>query len=439
MQFVLALVGGGLLLLILTLVPMNLTVMQKMWIAGLGVLLSMLLLAVKGIYPLPLAILLVFLCACGFMYLFWKKANSLFVQVQSETSVAVDVEEINRQAKSSFLMKSIKDRVENDDSSRKKDDHVETDERSSHMDIDHELFLKIDQIEEIEDDLKETEESPKTWSEKLEEVKSIEEVNQYIANLEENEKEETLSTKDERNELEELEDIDFSARMETVYEEEVEGEVEELDGFFDDFIREAEQEEVDSENKEHSVLADEIVLNQLDFTEEGIIDEKDPFIQKERFDISSKEEERKIQQMEEQVLGEEEDEGSMLAIEQLELIDVEHEEEEQVTLDNSEEAIERSEEVASRMFDLLHDQAKNYKESGFVREYEQMTEQLLRSELNDVMYFSIAAEYRDYLMQKESWNEALALLNEMETRCQYPLLVQEIHYLQSMIQNKMMK
>ncbi|MDO6656031.1 hypothetical protein [Anaerobacillus sp. 1_MG-2023] len=432
MQFVLALIGGGLLLLILTLVPMNLTIIQKTWVAGLGVLLSMLLLVVKGIYPLPLAILLVFLCACGFMYLFWKKANYLFVQVQSETSVAMDVEETNREGKSSFLTKSIKDTVESDDNSRKKDDDVETDERTGHIDeeqsTEHELFLKIDQIDEMEDDLKETEESTETLDEELEKVESIEEVNQYIANIEENDKEETLPTEDELSELEEMEDIDFSARMETVYEEEeVEEEEEELDGFFEDFIREAEQEEVGSENKEHPDLAEEVV------------DEKDPPTRKELSDISSQEEERKVQRMEEKVLDEEENESSILIVEQLDLIEDEHEEEEQVNLDNSDEAVERSVEVASRMFDLLHDQAKNYKESGFVKEYEQMTQQLLSSELDDVMYFSVAAEYRDYLMQKESWNEVLALLNEMETRCQYPLLEQEIHYLQSMIQNKMMK
>ena len=91
------------------------------------------------------------------------------------------------------------------------------------------------------------------------------------------------------------------------------------------------------------------------------------------------------------------------------------------------------------MLSLLHEQAMKYKEIGYVSDYEKMVDQLLSSNLDDVMYFSIAAEYRSHLIESGQWAKVEMLLSEMEDRCKYSLLLEEIRYLQSMIKNKMMK
>ncbi|TKD70303.1 hypothetical protein [Pseudalkalibacillus hwajinpoensis] len=456
MQYVLALIGGGLLLLILTLVPMGLSIVQKTLVAGMASALSILLLVFKVIYPLPLAIILVLLCASILMYVIWKKANVLFVNVADEMGVAMHIEnEPVSEKKESFRNKLIKEREEYDDNSSNREtdesEEVMQEEEEKYFDdeMNHELLLKLEEIEDHEE-LKAADAKPV-----LEEVDSAEEfnldehLNLYTAD--QNDEEESS---EELIELEEIEEIDFSARMETVYEEN--DEEEELESFFDDFIREAEQEQLQQKSETETAGTATSLLeqegdhssseqneNQFENRLEEIEDLNDrvPIL----FEVEKNGEVKQIES--EDTLKPEEDESLILedALNEMlettnEIEQVGNETEFPVETKTEEVAVDQSsEKVATQMLSLLHEQARNYKEIGYVSEYEKMVDQLLTSNLDDVMYFSIAAEYRSHLIESGQWAKVEKLLSEMEDRCKYPLLLEEIRYLQSMIKNKMMK
>ena len=431
MQYVLALIGGGLLVLILTLIPMGLSALQKLWVAGMAAVLSLLLLLVKEIYPLPLAIILVLLCTFVAMYGFWKKANFLFVSVSAETSAAIDLEEDKMiEENPSFQMESIKVAAENDDNTIKRDMKLESDERinptievskhSDELEIENDLFLKLEEIDEFENEESElaSSVSPQLLLDEVEET--IEEVDRFIAEHEENT--ENSSEEIEFSELDEIEEIDFSARIATGYEEEEDKDEDDLDGFFDDFIREAELEEVESASTEEaneqkeSALVDDEALSFEDGFEEEIEKEQD-VDRHEKDQVNTTKDRAEIDEI---VI----EDGSEETVEPDEEVG---------------DVVNESKQVATQMLTLLHDQAQSYKANGLIREYEHITEQLLSSSLDDVMYFSIAAEYRDHLIEATEWTRVQKLLDKMAFRCKYPMLQEEIGYFQLMVKNNMMK
>ena len=466
MQFVLALLGGGLLVLILTLIPMGLSALQKLWVAGMAAMLSMLLLLVKEIYPLPLAIILVVLCMFVAMYGFWKKANFLFVSVEDETSAAIDLEEEKMiEEKPTFQLESIKVAVENDDNSIKRDVEAESDERLKvsfdedklfdEVEIENDLFLQLEEIDEFDNKEPEIADSVSPQLVLDEVTETIEEVDRFIAETEE--ETQISSEEKELSELEEMEEIDFSARLETGYEEDEDEDV--VDSFFDDFIREAELEEVESASTEETIQeTDATVLEDGDLVEENDDHLKSMFEIEVDDDAKglSFEGELEEETEKEQAADFDESEQPLVPV-KLEGHEVGHinmkenrtDAEETADEKLSGETIEQDQEdnrvenvtksVATKMLTLLHEQATSYKSNGLIREYEHLMEQILLSGLDDVMYFSIAAEYRDHLIKGMKWTRVQKLLDEMAFRCEYPLLKEEIRYLQSMVKNKMMK
>lgn len=438
---------------------MGLSIVQKTWVAGMASTLSLLLLVFKVIYPLPLAIILVLLCASIFMYVIWKKANFLFVNVDDEMGLAMHIEnEPVSEKKESFRNKVIKEREEHDDNSSKREteeieDAMQEEEKFVDDEMNHELLLKLEEIEDHEE-LEAADTKPV-----LEEVDMAEEfdldehLNLYTADQNDDEE----SSK-ELIELEEIEEIDFSARMGTVYEEndEQEEEEEELESFFDDFIREAEQEQLQQKSETETAGTASSLLeqegdyssseqnesqfeNRLDEIED--LNDRVPIL----FEVEKSGEVKQDER--EDTLKPEEDESLILedALNEMlgttnEIEQVGNETEFPVETKTEEVDVDQSsEKVATQMLSLIHEQARNYKEIGYVLDYEKMVDQLLASNLDDVMYFSIAAEYRSHLIETGQWAKVETLLSEMEDRCKYPLILEEIRFLQSMLNNKMMK
>ena len=202
---------------------MSLSFIQKTWVAGMSSVLSLLLLVFKMVYPLPLAILLVFLCASVALYVIWKKTKFLFVipndefrgQIHTENDQVVEKNEL-------FRNNTIKEIDEDDDiNSSSKIDKYEAEHQYEENGIDgvqnHELFIRLEEVEN-HNDL----ETVLVNSSFEEDSNSAYEEGKYP------------------EKLIELEEIDFSARMESTYEEE------ELNSFFDDFKSEVEQEELET-------------------------------------------------------------------------------------------------------------------------------------------------------------------------------------------------
>ncbi|MDQ0481422.1 hypothetical protein [Guptibacillus hwajinpoensis] len=450
MQYVLALIGGGLLLLILMLVPMGLSIIQKTCVAGIASALSLLLLIFKIVYPLPLAILLVLLCAFVLMYVIWKKANFLFINVNDETMAMSIEHEPIVEVKNSFRNNLVKEIKDYDDNSREKE--IVSPERSlqeeektiDDFELNHELLLKL---EEVEEGPEPESDAIKPASEVLveEDIDSIEELNFYSADRDDDEQ-----SLEELSELEEIEEIDFTARMETTYEQEEEEE--EDDSYFDDFIREAEQEQLQSryeietpdapfiERDSKDSMRDkenlfenriEMIANSVD--RESTNDIKENEMTTEDRIAKQDEEQRESGEVDEPILLEDELDQMLELVEKEEQVEIDLESENEFTEDYS------SKQVATQMLTLLHEQAQHYKSTGFELEYEKIVNQLLSSDLDDVMYFSIAAEYRSHLVESGQWEKVETLLFEMESRCKYPLLLEEIRYVRSIVKNKIMK
>ncbi|MDP4550469.1 hypothetical protein Q9251_06200 [Alkalihalobacillus macyae] len=448
MQYVLALIGGGLLLLILMLVPMGLSIIQKTCVAGIASALSLLLLVFRMVYPLPLAILLVLLCAFVFMYVIWKKANFLFVSISDETSVAME-HETNGEVKNSFRNNLLKEIEGYDDNSREKEivspvrSPQEEENIIDDFELNHELLLTLEEVEEEPEP--ESDAIEPAYEELVEEgLDSIEELNLYIADRDE--EEESL---EELSELEEKEEIDFTARMETTYEQEEEDEEEEDDSYFDDFIREAElqsqdeigtsdaplleEDNIDSMMDKENLFENRIEMIASSVDREFKNDIKENEMTKEDRIAKQGGEQGESGEVDEPILLEEDLDQLLELVEKEEQVGSDLESENEVTEDHS------SKQVATQMLALLHEQAQHYKASGFVLEYEKMVCQLLSSDLDDVMYFSIAAEYRSHLVESGQWEKVDTLLSEMECRCKYPLLLEEIRYFRSIAKNKIMK
>lgn len=438
-----ALVGGGLLLLILTLVPIGLTLIQKTWVAGIASALSLLLLVFKIVYPLPLAIVLVLLCAFVFMYVIWKKANFLFINVSDETSVAMSIEhEPIGEVKASFRNNLVKE-IEDYDDNSSNDEIVgtesslqEEEKTIDNYEMNHEILLKLEEDRESTDTIEpgiETEED---------DIDSIELLSLYIGDSEEEESSEELIV------LEEIEEIDFTARMVSTYEQEDEEneedeEVKEAESYFDDFIREAEddlqtQGEIETTG---TPLLEEVSKDSTESPLENRIELIVDSVNSEP-PIHVEENEKTIEECVEvdgPLILEEDLDQLLESVEEEEQIENDFESEDEVKTVEESEPHHSSKLVAAQMLTLLHEQAQHYKASGFVLEYEKIVDQILSSDLDDVMYFSIAVEYRSYLVESDQWGKVETLLSEMESRCKYPLLLEEIRFFQSKFKNKMMK
>lgn len=420
--------------------PLGITRTQRYVVAGMGSLLSLLLLVFKSIYPLPIAILLVILVAMVIMYGLWKKAHHLLISSGGNKEVLEDyysrldvVEEkdsdtepvngesevVDKQSDDLFLEEidfatsEDPEELEGAESEHVLEESELLEEESLDRSniVDRELELETDAWQDFE--AEESFADDEARSADKEPLKDIEDESHVLMDGEEVENDE-----DE----EEIEGIDFSLRLESTLDiEENESTTERLQG-------ESEEEA----SGDYSEVSDRAPLLEFDTKEEHVgeddnvqdspVDDFQETLNTETFEGD----EEPLDEAIEHVHAEEESildyEDSVNGFEEADTV--------------AEVAEDPSEEIAGQIVTILREQARFLKDSGNKEGYIDVTEQLLSSHLTDDIYFAVAAEYRDFLIEENEWMKLNKLLDDMKQRCEYPLLLEEINYLQSLYKQK---
>ncbi|MCA0986229.1 hypothetical protein [Guptibacillus algicola] len=458
MGYLLALVGGSLLLLLLMVAPLGLSRIQKYVVAGMGLLLSLLLLVFKSIYPLPIAFVLVLLVAMVIMYVIWKKANYLLISSEGSKELLedyynrIEVAEEKILEPEDELVNSPSEIVdeEDEDLNLEEIDFEESEgaekleqssEDNSEFEVseeDTESLIELDNIEEHAEENRELDQDTydDEYVEVLETVEVLEEADYETTKEPIDHADEQEQVKEALNETEEtaddIEGIDFSLRLESVLEEAPSNDFEESE-------EELTVENIAEEDFEVSELEEEVKVDEDLESESGSDEDEDPQssrsndfesrLDNDSFDDS--EEECDEISAEDNIRVETyDDDEDVLDPTDAEVNDSNDEE-------ISDEVVEdQSEQIAGEMVALLREQASYLKNSGNRSAYVNVTEQLLDSHLTDDIYFAVAAEYRDFLIVQKEWAKLNTLLDEMEKRCEYPLLLEEIHYLKTRYKQK---
>ncbi len=454
----LALVGGGLLLLLLMVTPLGLTRIQSYVVAGMGLLLSLLLLVFKSIYPLPIALVLVLLVAMVVMYGIWKKANHLLFSSDGNKELLEDyynrlevadvknldhedervnspTEVVDEQNEDLYLEEINFDNTEDSGDDENLSQAIGDDFEFEVSEEDNESLIKLDQIEDhAREDLELNKDADD--EEYVEGYEAVEAEEHETASSESVEEENQVG--DTPNESAEETDevgIDFSLRLESVLEDD------ESSSQFEESEEEVTVDDLAEEASGSSDTEDEDTLDE-DLESGREADEEEDLQFSRSNDFESQLNRDSFDEVEEEI--DEQDEG--IAVETYEgdesllytedLKDDSDENDSDDELISNEVVEDPSEQIAYEMVDLLREQASYLKNSGNISAYLNVTEQLLNSHLTDDRYFAVAAEYRDFLIVQKEWSKLNKLLNEMEERCEYPVLLEEIHYLKSLYKQK---
>lgn len=456
MDYLLALVGGGLLLLLLMVAPLGLSRIQKYVVALMGLLLSLLLLVFKSIYPLPIAFVLVLLVAMVIMYGIWKKANYLLISSEGSKELLedyynrIEVVEEKILKPEDELVNSPSEVVdeEDEDLNLEEIDFEESEgaenleealEDNSGLEVleEHtESLIELDHIEEHAEENRELDQDTDDdeYVEVHETVEVLEEEDYETTKEPIDHADEQEPVKEVLNEAEETADdkegIDFSLRLESVLEEATSNFFEESEEYLT--VENKAEEDFDVSELEEVTVDEELESDSdTDEDEDLQLSRSNDFESRLDNDSFDSEEERDEISPDDNIRVETYDfDEELFDLANAEVNDSNDE-------STSDEEIEdQSEQIAAEMVALLREQASYLKTSGNKAAYINVTEQLLDSHLTDDIYFAVAAEYRDFLIVQKEWAKLNTLLDEMEKRCEYPLLLEEIHYLKTRYKQK---